>query len=139
MIVLDTNVVSELMRAKPSGAVVQWVAAQPAASLYVTSITLAEIFHGIALLPAGRRRDAILAAAESMFEVEFGGHVLPFDGVAARAYAGIAAARRRAGRPISNFDAQIAATALIARASLATRNVSDFEDCGVKLLNPWER
>jgi predicted nucleic acid-binding protein len=138
MIVLDTNVVSELMRAKPSGAVVRWVAARPAASLYVTSITLAEIFHGVALLPAGRRRESIQAAAESMFEVEFGGHVLPFDGIAARAYAAIAAARREAGRPISNFDAQIAATALIARASLATRNVADFEGCGLNLLNPWD-
>jgi predicted nucleic acid-binding protein len=139
MIVLDTNVVSELMRAKPSGAVVRWIAAQPAASLYVTSITLAEVFHGIALLPAGQRRGAIQAAAESMFEVEFGGHVLSFDGAAARAYAGIAADRRQAGRPISNFDAQIAATALVARASLATRNISDFEGCGLKLVNPWDR
>jgi predicted nucleic acid-binding protein len=74
-----------------------------------------------------------------MFEVEFGGHVLSFDGAAARAYAGIAADRRQAGRPISNFDAQIAATALVARASLATRNISDFEGCGLKLVNPWDR
>jgi hypothetical protein len=139
MIVLDTNVVSELMRAKPSGAVVRWISAQPAASLYVTSITVAEIFHGVALLPAGRRRDAIQVAAESMFEAEFGGHVLPFDGGAARAYADIAAARRHAGHPISNFDAQIAATTLVARASLATRNVADFQGCGLKLLNPWDR
>ena len=138
MIVLDTNVVSELMRAKPSGSVVGCIAARPAAGLYVTSITVAEILHGVALLPAGRRRDAIRAAAESMFEVEFGDHVLPFDGPAARAYASIAADRRHAGRPISAFDAQIAATALVARASLATRNVADFEGCGVKLLNPWD-
>jgi predicted nucleic acid-binding protein len=119
--------------------VVRWISGQPAASLYVASITLAEILHGVALLPPGRRRDAIQAAAESMFEVEFGGHVLPFDGVAARACAGIAAARRHAGRPITNFDAQIAATALVARAAFATRNVSDFEGCGLKLLNPWDR
>jgi len=139
VIVLDTNVVSELMRASPSENVVGWVADQPAPSLYITSISLAEIVHGILLLPDGKRRSAIQVAAESMFAVEFGGRILPFDGSAARTYARIAVDRRHAGRPISNFDAQIAAISLTARASLATRNVSDFEGCGLKLVNPWDR
>ncbi|HQW38399.1 MAG TPA: type II toxin-antitoxin system VapC family toxin [Usitatibacteraceae bacterium] len=139
MIVLDTNVVSELMRASPAENVFDWVAGQPAQSLYITSISLAEIVHGILLLPAGRRRSAIQAAAESMFSVEFGGRILPFEASAARAYAKIAVDRRHAGRPISSFDAQIAAIALVARATLATRNVSDFEGCGLKLMNPWSK
>ena len=138
MIILDTNVVSELMRALPSEEVVRWVVAQPASGLYITSIAQAEILHGILLLPAGKKRNAIQAAAESMFAVEFNGRVLAFDGDAARAYAIIAADRRRAGRPISQFDAQIAAIALTARATLATRNLSDFEGCGLKIVNPWD-
>lgn len=139
MIVLDTNVVSELMRASPEEGVFNWIADQPAQSLYITSISLAEIVHGILLLPAGKRRNAIQSAAESMFSVEFGGRILPFEESAARTYAKIAVDRRHAGRPISSFDAQIAAITLTARASLATRNVSDFEGCGLKLINPWGR
>lgn len=137
MIVLDTNVVSEMMRASPSEAVVAWMARQPARSLYITSIVVAEISHGILLLPAGRRRNAIQAAADAMFQVEFAERILVFDAPAAQAYARIAAGRRRAGRPMSAFDAQIAAMALCARASLATRNVPDFEGCGVALVDPW--
>jgi predicted nucleic acid-binding protein len=139
VIILDTNVVSELMRASPSEAVVRWVAGQPASGFYITSIAQAEILHGILLLPAGKKRRAIQEAAESMFAVEFNGRVLSFDGDSARAYAEIAAGRRRAGRPISQFDAQIAAIALTTRATLATRNLADFEGCGLKIVNPWDR
>jgi predicted nucleic acid-binding protein len=139
MIVLDTNVLSELMRATPEAAVVRWVNTRPAASLYVTSITQAEILHGIQLLPRGKRRDALAAAAAEMFEHDFAGRVLPFGSDAAVAYAGIAAARRRAGRPISGFDAQIAAIARTHDADLATRNVDDFEGCGIDVLDPWSR
>lgn len=138
MIVLDTNVVSELMKSAPADAVARWVADQLATTLYTTSITQAEILHGIMLLPAGRRRGALEAAAEAMFDEDFGGRVLPFGGEAARAYAQIAAQRRRSGRPISHFDAQIAAIARSARAPVATRNVSDYEGCGIKVLNPWD-
>ena len=137
MIVLDTNVVSELMKPAPAAAVVRWVAAQPAVALYTTSITQAEILNGILLLPAGGRRAALEAAAEAMFAHDFGGRVLPFGSHAARAYAQIASHRRSVGRPISQFDAQIAAVARSARSAVATRNVSDFEDCGVDVLNPW--
>lgn len=138
MIVLDTNVVSELMKASPDESVVGWVAAQPAALLHVASITQAEILHGILLLPAGRKRAAIQAAAEAMFAAEFAGRILPFASDAAADYARIAADRRKAGRPISQFDAQIAAIALSSRATIATRNVAHFEGCGVRVLDPWK-
>lgn len=137
MIVLDTNVVSELMKAAPDESVRNWIAAQPATSLYTTSITQAEILHGIALLPPGKRRDALEAAAEAMFREEFAGRILPFGSDAARPYARIAAERRRAGRPISQFDAQISAIARSTGAAIATRNTDDYEGFGVKLIDPW--
>ena len=137
MIVLDTNVVSELMKAAPDENVRGWVALQPATSLYTTSITQAEILHGIALLSSGKRRNALEAAADAMFRDDFAGRILPFGSDAARPYARIAADRRRAGRPISQFDAQIAAIARAAGAAIATRNTGDYEGCGVKLIDPW--
>ena len=137
MILLDTNVLSELMRPTPAERVARWVASQPATGLYTTSVTQAEILHGILLLPAGRRRQALEAAADAMFDREFRGRVLGFGGDAARPYARIAADRRRVGRPISHFDAQIAAIARAAGADVATRNVADYEGCGVKVINPW--
>ena len=107
LFILDTNVLSELMRPAPAARVVDWVAAQPVAGLFTTSITQAEILHGIMLLAGGRRRDAFEAAAMAMFEEDLAGRVLPFASDAARPYAEIAAARRALGRPISQFDAQI--------------------------------
>ena len=138
MILLDTNVVSELMKATPAENVIDWVAAQPASSLYTSSITQAEILHGIMLLPSGKRRRGIEAAAQAMFAEEFEGRILGFGSDAALPYAHIAADRRRAGRPISNLDAQIAAIARCAGAVIATRNVADFSDCRVDVVNPWE-
>jgi predicted nucleic acid-binding protein len=138
MIVLDTNVLSELMRSQPGAAVFAWVAAQPRTALFTTSVNKAEIFYGIAVLPEGRRRSALAAAAEAMFIDDFAGRVLPFDEAAAVHYADIVAARHRDGRPIEGFDAQIAATARVAGAELATRDVGDFAGCGVALINPWE-
>jgi predicted nucleic acid-binding protein len=137
VIILDTNVVSELMKHTPAASVVRWVALQPATSLFTTSITEAEILHGVMLLPAGQRRNRLQAAAEAMFSEDFARRVLPFGSDAARAYATIAALRRRSGRPISHFDAQIAAIGRSARAAIATRNTTDFEDCAVTLINPW--
>jgi toxin FitB len=137
MIVLDTNVLSELMRPAPSARVVAWMAAQPGPSLYTTSITQAEILHGLALLPRGRRRSALETAATSMFAEDFGGRILGFGPDAAPRYAQIASDRRRAGRPISHFDAQIAAIAQLAASTLATRNLADFEGCGVTVVDPW--
>lgn len=137
MIILDTNVLSELMKATPTGNVADWVAAQPAASLYTTSVTQAEILHGLMLLPRGRRRSALEGAATSMFAEDFRGRILGFGTDAAHPYAQIASDRRRAGRPISHFDAQIAAIARFTGAAIATRNVADFDACGVTVLDPW--
>jgi toxin FitB len=137
VIVLDTNVLSELMRSVPETLVTNWVATQSAANLFITTITQAEILHGVLLLPPGRRRDAIEAAADAMFQEDFAGRILPFSSDAARAYAEIAVARRQSGRPISQFDAQIAAVAKSAGASVATRNVADFRECGIKVIDPW--
>ena len=140
MIVLDTNVVSELMRAAPDRAVMAWVSSQPPPLLYTTSITQAEILYGLQILPAGRRRTQLEGAVEEMFEEDFAGRVLPFEEAAARGYARIAAERRRLGRAdIQHFDAQIAAIAVSARAAIATGNVRDFDDCGLKIINPWKQ
>ena len=138
MILLDTNVLSELMKAAPAESVVRWFSTRPATGLYTTSITQAEVLHGILLLPPGRRRSAFEAAADAMFEEEFAGRILPFGSDAALPYARIAAERRRAGRPISHFDAQIAAIAHSAGAAVASRNVADFDGCGIEVINPWE-
>ncbi len=139
MIVLDTNVLSELMRPKPDRTVVAWVSARPTVSLFTTSITQAEVLHGIMLLPAGRRRSGLQSAAEVMFGEDFAGRVLGFGHDAALPYAEIASERRRAGRPISHFDAQIAAITRACGARLATRNVADFDGCGIDVLDPWGR
>ena len=138
MIVLDTNVLSELMRSEPAEAVFAWVSAQPRATLCTTSVNKAEILYGIAVLPEGRRRLALAAAAAAMFADDFEGRVLSFDEAAAVHYAEIVAARRREGRSIEAFDAQIAATARVAGAGLATRDTGDFAGCGLTLVNPWE-
>jgi len=137
MIILDTNVLSELMRPKPSLRVAAWVAKQPAAELFTTSITEAEIFYGIELLTKSKRREGLLAAAEAMFAEDFRGRICGFDSDAARAFSKIAAHRRARGRPISHADAQIAAIAQARGAKLATHNVADFEDCNVDVVDPW--
>ena len=137
MILLDTNVVSELMRSAPEPAVLAWIDAIPSATVFVSAITRAEIFYGIALVPEGRRRDRLEQAVHTAFETYFRGRVLPFDSEAADAFALLASARRRAGRPISQADAQIAAIARSRGADLATRNVPDFVGCGVEVINPW--
>ena len=137
MIILDTNVLSELMRPKPSVRIVTWVAKQPATELFTTSITEAEIFYGIELLTKGKRREGLLAAAEAMFAEDLAARIFGFDSDAARVFSTIAAHRRALGRPISHADAQIAAIAQVRGAKLATRNVADFEDCGLDIVDPW--
>lgn len=137
MIVLDTNVVSELMRPTPDSRVLAWIAMEPVAGLFTTALTQAEIFYGLGLLPEGRRRDDLIAAARPIFEIEMAGRILPFDGDAALAYAEIAAHRQRTGHPISQIDGQIAAITRSRGARLATRNVRDFLACGITLVDPW--
>ena len=138
MVILDTNVVSELMRPRPEPAVVAWVNAHPPRDLFVTSLTEAEVRAGIAFLAPGKRRRGLAEAADRAFGELFEDRVLAFGRQAARAYAAIAAERRRAGRPMSQIDCQIAAIARSMRASVATRNVRDFDGVGIPVLNPWE-
>ncbi len=135
---LDTNVLSELLRAQPEPAVLAWFAAQAPDSLFVSAVTQAEMLLGARLLPAGRRRQQLQQALDSMFRDDFGARVLPFDSVAANHFARVVQVRRSAGRPISQFDAQIAAIALSHDCGLATRNVADFEGLSLVLDNPWE-
>jgi toxin FitB len=137
MIILDTNVLSELMRPKPSPRVAAWIAKQPGMDLFTTSITEAEIFYGIELLTKGKRREGLLAAAAAMFAEDLAGRIFGFESDAARAFSKIAAHRRALGRPISHADAQIAAIAQVRGAWLATRNVADFDECGLDLVDPW--
>ena len=137
MFILDTNVVSELMRGVPQPEVLAWVDARARRELCVTAIPEAEIRTGIAILPAGRRRRDLAHAADRFFADFFTNRVLPFDGSAARAYAEITAERRAAGRPISQFDCQIAAVTRCRGAALATRNVRDFKSAGIEVLDPW--
>jgi toxin FitB len=138
--ILDTNVVSEPMRPSPSSAVLGWLSqSQEIGPLFVTTITVAEILFGIELLPKGKRRDLMLAQAEAMFTEDFSGRVLPFDEAAARVFPKIMHNRRLQGRPMADLDAQIAAIAICRGASLATRNVADFEGCNLRLIDPWAR
>jgi predicted nucleic acid-binding protein len=136
MIVVDTNVVSELMRPVPAPAVERWVRSRPAADLYTTAITVAEIGSGLERLPDGRRKTELTATATEVFSA-FAEHILPFDSEAAGIYGTIVIGRERAGAPITGFDAQIAAICTATGATLATRNVKDFRSTGVKVLSPW--
>jgi len=137
VIVLDTNVLSELMRHAPAPAVIDWFDRQSRAGLFTTSITRAEVFYGLGILPPSQRREHLTAQARKAFAL-FAGRILPFDDDAADAFAVIAAARRQAGRPISQSDAQIAAIAQSRGSALATRNIADFADCGLRLVDPWQ-
>lgn len=138
MIVIDTNLISEAMRQTPNPDVMLWYAMQAKANLFTTTVTVAEILAGIDYLPDGRRKSGMQRDARLMFESDFSGRILPFDLGAAEHYADISARRRRQGRRIKPLDGQIAAIARTNAMSLATRDVDDFEDCGVDLINPWE-
>jgi toxin FitB len=137
MIVLETNVLSEALRPVPESSVMTWLANQPRASLFTTAVTRGEILYGIRLLSDGKRRQGLWDAARKIFDEDFAGHVLSFDSEAADMYAEISASRRTAGKPMSQFDAMIVAMARSRGASLATRNVKDFDDCGTDVINPW--
>ncbi len=136
-VLLDTNVLSELLRPRPAPSVLTWFAQRAADEHFVSTVTIAEMMLGARLLPAGKRRQQLEQALQAMFGEDFAGRIWPFDIAAAAAYVDIVAQRRSSGRPISQFDAQIAAIALSRRASLATRNVADFDACGVTLIDPW--
>jgi predicted nucleic acid-binding protein len=137
MIVLDTNVLSELLRTAADPAVLQWVAAQVPGSIHTTAVTQAEMLYGARQLAVGKKQQQLLAGVTAMFNEDFAERVLPFDSDAADAYSRIAAERKRSGKPISQFDAQIAAITRANGGVLATRNVGDFKDCGIEVINPW--
>lgn len=139
MIVLDTNVVSEAMKPVPlqSVRVLRWLAMQAPVTLYVTVLTIAEITAGLEVLPAGQRKTDLQRAADRIFDEVFAGRVLAFDRAAARNYGLIGAARRRAGLAVSIIDAQIAAICRSVGMAVATRNVADFAECGVEVVDPW--
>lgn len=131
MIVLDTNVVSELMCVSPATRVLTWLGRQASVDMFTTAITVVEVCYGIVRLPQGRRRNELAAAADEVFGAS-PEQILPFDRVAASAYAGLVASREGAGSPIDGFDAQIAAICRVHRGSLATRNGTDFRDTAVR-------
>lgn len=137
MILLDTNVLSAVMRADPDRSVVAWLDTQPPESVWTTAITIFEIRFGLELLADSRRRRRLEAAFEQILRDEFEGRVLPFDSPAAEASGTIAARLRREGRPVEIRDVQIAGIAAARRATLATRNVRHFERSGITLLDPW--
>ena len=137
MILLDTNVVSELMRPAPAQRVDEWIAQQEPGTMALSVITLAEILYGLERLPDGRRRTDLAARFRIFLDLGFGGAVHPVDPGTAEQFAAIRAARDAAGRPMTSFDALSAATARIRGASLATRNTADFTGCGLDLVDPW--
>lgn len=137
-IILDTNIISELIQPKGSSIIHKWLVSQSGASLYTTSITQAEILYGIQILPEGQRRQNLLDGALITFEHYLPERILVFDQKAAELYSQIAAYRKQIGRPISQFDAQIASICRVHQATLATRNIRDFLDCGINLINPWK-
>jgi toxin FitB len=138
MIILDTNVVSELLRPSPALEVETWLAAQDGMNVYLTAVTEAELRYGVAIMASGKRHKAQVDLVESLLREDFAGRILPFDSIAAAEYAAIGAGRKATGRPISQFDCQIAAIARAHRGTIATRNGRDFEGCGIEIINPWD-
>ena len=137
MILLDTNVVSEPMRPEPDPKVLTWLDAQTADSLYLSTVSLAELLLGIESLPAGKRRKALAAALDGQIIALFGGRILPFDVAAAEVYPKIVVRARRRGHPIAEADAQIAAVAASRQFAIATRDEGPFRAAGVPVINPW--
>jgi toxin FitB len=137
VIILDTNVLSALMRTIPDAAVLEWLDRQPADSVWITSITLFETRFGLALLPAGRRRQVLEAEFDDLLKEDLENRVLDFDSAAATAAASLAAARQKSGRPVDMRDTQIAGIVLARRATLATRNIRHFVDLKISIIDPW--
>ena len=138
MILLDTSIISEAMKAAPEPSVMEWLRARPLQTLAVSAVTLAEIRYGLARMPDGKRKRSLEDRFRVFVARGFGERVLAFDSAAADVYGDIVVAREKTGRPIEAFDAMIAATARSRGAQLATRDIGGFEDCGIELLNPWD-
>lgn len=138
MIVVDTNVISEFMRAKPDPIVIQWFNQQNSRNLYITVITLAEIGYGLRLMPTGHKTQILNSRFKGFVAKAFEERVLDFDLASAEAYIDLMANRKEMGLPMSIPDGQIAAIANVHRFSVSTRNTKDFEYCGVELINPFK-
>lgn len=139
MIILDTNVISELFKPMPDAGVAAWLKKQPDSSLFTTTITRGELFFGVQLMPDGRRKDDLTRSLNRLFDLRLKGRVLSYDDDAADAYARIAAKRRASGKRDSKpFDTMIAGIARSRGAELATRNVGDFTDCDIVVIDPWQ-
>ncbi len=138
MIILDTNIVSEFMASPPSGSVFRWLNDQHVPSLYLTSITIAEISYGLSVLPMGKRRKLLDERFKLFVASGFEQRILSFDEYAAYIYGDLLARRRKLGQPMSCFDGQIAAIARSKGFAIATRNIKDFQDCEMELINPFE-
>ena len=138
MILLDTNIISEVMRKQPSDRVLSWLNRESTAELFVSSITIAEICYGLRILPIGQRRKQLETHFEQFIAQGFTGRIIGFDETAARAYAEIMGLCKEKGRPMSLPDGQIAAVAQTNQLVLATRNIRDFAHCGLELINPFE-
>jgi len=137
MIVLDTNVLSELLRPVPESRVVAWLERQAAEALFTTAISHGEMLYGVRILPPGRRRESLLQEVEAIFTTDMAGRVLPYDSDAADAHAAFTAMRRLQGRPVKQPDAMIAGIVRSRGATLVTRNVRDFEGCDIDVIDPW--
>lgn len=137
MIILDTNVLSAMMQAKPDKHVVAWLDKQARTSMWTTSVTVFEIQFGLQILPAGKRRSFLTRAFEAVLRDDIGSRVAPFDTSAAEHSAALIASRHKKGHPVELRDTMIAGIALACHASLATRNVLHFEDLSVPVVNPW--
>lgn len=138
MIVLDTNVLSELICPRPEPRVVAWLLGQPRSQLFTTAVSLGEMLFGARVLPEGRRKQQLLQEVRAIFATDMAGRVLPYDMDAADAHASFTATRRAQGRPVGMADAMIAGITHSRGATLATRNVRDFAGCGIELVDPWQ-
>ena len=139
MIILDTNILSELLRAAPEPRVKLWLDVQDKSEIRITAVNEAELLYGVAIMPEGKRRRALAEAMKKMLQEDFRARILPFVSSAAKEYAAVAAEQHRAGRVVNRFDCQIAAIARVQGAAVATRNSRDFEGCGIEVINPWEQ
>lgn len=138
MILIDTNIISEMMKPSPDANVLNWIDGQEVAKLFISTVTLAEISYGLNVLPSGKRRESLEFAFDSAILKAFTGRILPFDESAAHHYGKIMGYRKKLGKPLGVPDGQIAAIALVNNAVLATRNIKDFLRCGIKVINPFE-
>jgi len=138
MIIFDTNVVSELLKPLPNNGVIEWIESLSRQMIFTTTITKAELMYGVSILPEGQKKLGKLNDLRDILDNDFNGKILSFDSDAADKFAEIAALRKASGKPISQFDAMIAAITKSRGARLATRNTRDFDGCAIEIINPWE-